>query len=379
MIIETFLRWADKAKSSDRAKAANALGRAFLQSDMNEEERQAAFMALTWLLDDPSPNVRRSLAEAIADADTAPRSLILPLASDQPEIACQIIARSPVLTDLDLVELAARGDSVTRALIASRFIVSPPVCAAIAEIGDEPEIEALLDNPGAVITRHSLRRISERLGASAEIRDRLLAREELPADARHGLAISISNALGQSDLVRHAIGEMRFDLIRREACEATTIALAAQAAPSDVTPLVEHLRRDGRLTPNFLIHALCTGRVDFFASAIVSLAGIAEKRVRAIMSDGRFHAIRALYEAAGLSREISEIFVEATLQWRTASRAIGGSQSGGIAERLVAKFRKGVKTDSLADELIDVIEKLHFAEQRHSARAYASCLAVDAA
>jgi uncharacterized protein (DUF2336 family) len=378
VIIETFLRWADKAKSSDRAKAANALGRAWLQSDMDANERQAAFMAMTWLLDDPSPHVRKALAEAVADAEHAPRSLILPLASDQPDIACQIIARSPVLTDVDLVELAARGDAVTRALIASRFIVSPPVCAAIAEIGGEAEIEAMLNNPGAIVTRQSLRRISERLGSSAEIRDLLLSREELPADARHSLAVNISNALSQSDLVRHAIGSIRLDLIRREACEATTIALAAQAGPGDIGALVDHLRRDGRLTPNFLLQALCTGRVDFFAAAMVNLTGLVDKRVRAIMADGRFHAMRALYEAAGLSREVSEIFVEATLQWRKASRYDDGTQLGGIAERLVARFRLGKKTDAVADELIDMIEKLQFAEHRQSARAYASFLTVAA-
>ena len=379
MIIETFLRWADKAKSSERAKAANALARAWLHSEMDERERQAAFMALTWLLDDPSPHVRLALAEALADAADAPRSLILPLAEDQPDIACQIIARSPVLTEVDLVELAARGDAITRALIASRFIVSPPVCAAIAEIGGAAEIEALLTNPGAIVTRQSLRRISERLGHAAEIRDLLLTREELPADARHGLAVSISHALSESSLVRNAIGGTRLDLIRREACETTTIALAAQAPVADIAPLVEHLRRDGRLTPNFLLQALCTGRIDFFAAAIVSLSSLSDKRVRAIMADGRFHALRALYESAGLGRDISEIFVEATVQWRMASRGKAGMPFSGIAERLITKFRIGTKADSVADQLIDMIEKLQFAEQRQSARAYASFLALEAA
>ena len=49
-----------------------------------------------------------------------------------------------MLSDVDLVDLAGRGDEVTRVLIASRFIVSLPVCAAIAEIGGEAEIEAML-------------------------------------------------------------------------------------------------------------------------------------------------------------------------------------------------------------------------------------------
>ena len=99
---------------------------------MNAEEREAALMAMTWLLDDPSPKVRLALAESIADAEDVPRALVLPLAHDQPQIACQIISRSPILSELDLVDLAGRGDSVTRVLIASRFIVSLPVCAAIA-------------------------------------------------------------------------------------------------------------------------------------------------------------------------------------------------------------------------------------------------------
>lgn len=379
MIIQAFIRWADTAKSVDRARAANALGRAWLQSDMDADERQAALMALTWLLDDPSPKVRLALAEALADSAIAPRSLILPLASDQPEIACLVIARSPVLSDVDLVDLAARGDGITRALIASRFILSQPVCAAIAEIGDGPEVEALLNNPGAVVSRQSLRRIAERLGCHAEIRELLLSREELPADARHLLAVSISDALSESGLIRHVIGDLRFERIKREACEATSVALASEAVATDIPGLVDKLRRDGRLTPNFLMQALCSGKVDFFASAIVNLTGLAEKRVRSILADGRFHAMRALFEAAGLGRDVSEIFVEATLQWRRQARGEDGGRLGNITSRLVGKFRRAQKSGGLADELIDMVEKLQFAEQRQSARAFASFLAVEAA
>jgi uncharacterized protein (DUF2336 family) len=375
VIIQTFVRWADTAKATDRAKAANALGRAFLQSEMDQQERQAALMALTWLLDDPSPKVRLALAEALADSEMTPRSLILPLSADQPEIACHIIARSPVLTDIDLVDLAASGDDVVRVLIASRFIVSQPVCAALAEIGGEIETAAMLGNPGAIIGRQSLRRISERHAASAEIRELLLSREELPADARHLLALGISEALSECGLVRHAIGERRFDRIRREACEAATVSLASEATPTDIPALIEHLRRDGRLTPNFLMQALCAGKVDFFAAAMVNLSGLAEKRVRSILADGRFHAMRALYEAAGLNRDVSEIFVEATLQWRKASRGDETGLLGTIAGRIVGKFRAAPTTGNVADELIDMIEKLQFAEQRQSARAFATFLA----
>jgi uncharacterized protein (DUF2336 family) len=345
---------------------------------MNSEEREAALMAMTWLLDDPSPKVRLALAEAIAAAESAPRELILPLAHDQPQIACQIIARSPLLSDVDLVDLAARGDSVTRVLIASRFIVSIPICAAIAEIGDAPEIEALLDNPGAIVVRSTLRRIAERFRHHGPIREMLLDREELPTDARHVLAVGVSEALISSELVRQVVGERRFERIQREACDAATVVLAGKAPTEDVPQLVDHLRRDGRLTPAFMMQTLCTGRLDFFVTSIANLSGLDERRCRSIVTDGRFHAVRALYESAGLNRDVSEVFVEATMLWR---RAEGHDQGmfGGFAMKLISGFRKLGKADGEASQLVDMVERLYITEHRQSARAYASFLALAAA
>lgn len=378
MIIQSFLRWAETAKTSDRARAANALGRAWLQSEMNAEEREAALMAMTWLLDDPSPKVRLALAEAIADAEDVPRALILPLAHDQPQIACQIISRSPVLSDVDLVDLAGRGDSVTRVLIVSRFIVSLPVCAAVAEVGDTPEIEAMLDNPGAIVGRGSLRRITERFADHPQIREMLLEREELPGDARHLLAVGVSEALGACDLIRQVVGDRRLERIKREACDTATVVLAGRSPTEDMPQLVEHLRRDGRLTPAFLMQALCMGRLDFFMTSMVNLSGMEDRRVRSIITDGRFHAVRALFESAGLHRDISEVFVEATMLWRKAE-GLGHGLFGGLATKLISGFRAAGRADGQASELVDMVERLHITEHRQSARAYASFLALAAA
>lgn len=378
MIIQSFLRWAETAKTSERARAANALGRAWLHSDMSAEEREAALMAMTWLLDDPSPKVRLALAESIADAEDVPRALILPLAHDQPQIACQIIARSPVLSEVDLVDLAGRGDSVTRVLIASRFIVSLPVCAAIAEVGDSAEIEAMLDNPGAIVGRGSLRRITERFADHTQIREMLLEREELPSDARHLLAVGVSEALGACDLIRQVVGERRLERIKREACDSATVVLAGIAPAEDMAQLVEHLRREGRLTPAFLMQALCMGRLDFFMTSIVNLSGMEDRRVRSIVTDGRFHAVRALFESAGLNRDISEVFVDATMLWRKAE-GLGHGLFGGLASKLISGFRAAGRADGQASELIDMVERLHITEHRQSARAYASFLALAAA
>lgn len=322
---------------------------------------------MIFLLDDPAPKVRLALAEALADCEDAPRAVILPLAEDQPEIAAQIILRSPVLTDSDLVDLAAKGSSLTRTLIAHRSFVSRPVSAALAEIGDVPDVLALLENENAAISRRSLARIADRLGDDAEIRAILLDRPDLPSDARHALVEKIGAALAGFELVRAAVGSGRVERITREACDLATIGMAGEVDHAEMPDLVEHLRVTGRLTPVFLMHALCTGRIEFFAAVIANLSGQGERRVRSILSDGRETAVRALYETAGLGRDVSLLFAEATLLWRREAKAGDGDMS--VPERLLSRVRE--IGSASCQSMLELVERLAIAEQRQTARSYA--------
>ncbi len=375
VIVEAFLRWSETAKAGDRAKAANALGRAYLQCLAGTERQRAAGLTMTYLLDDPSPRVRLALAEALADADIAPRGVIISLAEDQPEIACTVITRSPVLTDDDLVDLAGRGDSLRRGIIAARPSLSRCVAAAIAEIGDEGEALILLENETASITRASLRRLAERFGHRCDIRNMLLDREDLPADARHMLVTCVADTLLRSPLVCGTMASGRIEHVMREAGEAATVTIAGIASTNEVMALVEHLRAGGHLTPAFLIHALCTGKVDFFAKAMVSLSGLEERRVRSILATARVHAVRALLEAAGLSRELAEVSVEAVLLWRQAASELA---VGSISLRLLERLRQDRNTLAAPVEVLDMLEKLCRVEERLNARSYASRLSIAA-
>jgi uncharacterized protein (DUF2336 family) len=379
VIIQAFLRWVETAKTGDRIRAAQALGRAYVTADMNTLDYHAAEMAMTFLLDDPSPKVRLSLAEAIADCARIPRSIILSLAEDQPETAYAVISRSPVLNDMDLVDLAARGTPETRAVIAARQFMSRPVAAAIAEIGGEEEVLILLENEQARFSCRTLKRLSDRLGHLWSVRNRLLDRDDLPADARHTLVEKVGAALSGFGLVQSAIGERRVERITREACDRAAVAMAGVAEADQIPALVEHLRVSGRLTPAFLLHALCSGKIDFFAAAIVNLSAVTEKRVRSILSDGRIHAIRALFESAGLGRDVSALFADAMLLWRRENRAGSHGVTASISSALLSKLRGGLSRPETSGSLADIIEKLSIAEQRQTARAYALLAAREAA
>src|ERR1700674_4443811 len=109
MIVRQFLHWVRPAPAGERAQATGALARAFLYSDLAPEDRAAAEGAMITLIDDPSPLVRHALAEALAASPDAPHAVIHALASDHPDIATQVLARSPLFIDAELVDLVATG------------------------------------------------------------------------------------------------------------------------------------------------------------------------------------------------------------------------------------------------------------------------------
>ena len=379
MIVAAFLKWVETARAQDRARAANALARAYLKSSMAQTERQSAQLAMTYLLDDPAPQVRLAMAEVLAAADNAPRAIMVCLAEDQPEIASLVILQSPVLGDADLVDIAGRGSLETRALIAARATVSVGVAAALAEIGEGAEIEVLLENPNASFTRWTLRRIAERHGRSERVRALLLDRDDLPADVRHILVQHVADALAGSDLVRGAVGRRRIERIAREAGDSATMSILGSVMVDELPGLVEQLRTAGRLTPAFLMHGLCAGRTDFFAIALVAISGMEERRVRSILATGRYHAVRALLEASELTRDVSELFVDAIMLWRNAIQTPMGLELDHIAERLLKQYRNKSDLSVSAVALLDMVERLAIAEERRLARDYATGLALAAA
>jgi uncharacterized protein (DUF2336 family) len=72
MIVRQFLHWLRTAPAGERADATSALARAYLYSDLTPDDRAAAEGAMIMLLDDPSPLVRRALAETLALSRHAP-------------------------------------------------------------------------------------------------------------------------------------------------------------------------------------------------------------------------------------------------------------------------------------------------------------------
>jgi uncharacterized protein (DUF2336 family) len=380
MIVRQFLQWVRQAPPGERAEATSALARAYLYSDLSADDLAAAEGAMVMLLDDPSPLVRRALAEVFASAQKAPRVVVNALAVDQTDVALPILARSPLLLEDDLVDLVATGHTDIQIAIAGRAVLPRALAAAIAEVGTAEACLTLLENTDADIATFSLGRIVERFGHLAPVRENLLTRDDLPMAMRQALLSKLSQTLAGFVAARQWLGPEHAEYATREACEKATVALAADTAYEEVGALVQHLRESGQLTAGMILRALLSGNVVLFEEALAELSAMPIDRVTGYIHDKNISGFRALYEKAGLPDVAYPAFREALAAIRDG--VLVGEQGGasrlkrGMVERVlnVCSYQRGEDTASL----LALLRRFSVEAAREEARLFCDDLVADA-
>jgi uncharacterized protein (DUF2336 family) len=378
MIVRQFLQWIRNAAAGERADATGALARAYLYSDLSEDDRAAAEGALIMLLDDPSPLVREQLARALAFSENAPPTVILGLAADQPEVASWVLEHSNLLVDADLVDAVATGRPQTQAAIANRAQLPSSVSAAIAEVGAPEACLVLIENAGAQIAPFSLDRIVARYGHLAAIREAMLVRDDLSAPTRQALVAKLSETLAGFVAARAWLAEDRAQRVAKEACERATVTLAAVSSSGEVRPLIRHLRESGQLNAGLVLRALLSGNVDMFEEALAELSGMPIARVSALVHDKGTSGLRAVFDRAGLPASTYPAFREAVEAMRE-----GGFDAGGtthLRRRMVERVLTRCADTAIGDiePLLTLLRRFAAEAAREEARLFCDELAADA-
>ncbi len=327
MLVTSFLAWIENAAPRERAEAADMLARAYLDGTLGEETPEAAEAALTLVLDDSAKIVRRALSGVLADHWAAPRHIVLALAADHPEVAAPLLARSPVLQEADLVDLAAHAEPKALVAMALRPLVTERVAHAIVMRGERESCLALSGNPHAEIADGDLLAIAVRFGKDGVMRDALLDRAHVPPAVRHQLMIALSESL------RAFAGEGGFlnaEKNRRmveEAMQQGTIAIAAQAR-DNLPQFVRHLREQEKLTPGLLLRSVLGGDVALLTEALADLTGMASGRVAGLMRGRADATLAALFRRAGLPNFLEQPLIAAV---RAAQELHAPEAEGGLS------------------------------------------------
>lgn len=380
MIVRNFLQWAQTASASQRAEGAGALARAYIYSDMDRAMRREAEIAFASLLDDASPLVRRAMAEVFAGAPDAPHSIVAALANDQSDIAALVLSRSPLLTEVELIDCAAIGDVFAQSAIALRAHVPSGVAAALAEVGACEAAIALAVNPGAELPVFSMRRMIERFGDDAQLREALLSRPFLPAVVRSDLVDATAASLASFVLDREWLSRERVERVVTEARDKANVIIVAEAVDqgrNGVRALVSHLRRSKRLTASLVLRALLSGNRALLEAALAELSGVKEDKVAGLARDFRGPGFAALYARANMPPRLLPAFraaLEASREFGYRAAEGGGARLSLIMVQRVLTACEEINQGEL-DKLMALLRRFEAEAMREDAREAAAAIA----
>ncbi len=380
MIVRHFINWVRTASAGERAEATRSLARAWLISDLSEDDRAAAEGALLMMLDDASPLVRKAMADVFARSTDAPAAIVQALALDQPSVAVAVLEHSPLLIDADLVDIVATGNCETQCAIARRVSLPASVAAAIAEVGSAAAALELIENPDAELAPFSWDRIVERHGHLAAIRESMLLVEDLPAATRAALVAKLSETLAQFVVARNWLSADRAGLVASEARDRSTLNIAARSRGDDMRGLVMHLRETGQLTAGLILRALLSGNLDLFEAALAELSGLPQARISSLLHDRNGASLEALLRRAGLPESTFAAFRVAL----DVCHEIGFADSAGTAARLRRRMVERVltqcETDGSATEaLLILLRRFATESAREEARLFCQELVAETA
>lgn len=271
---------------------------------LSERERILMREILQRLAGDVEMAIRISLAEKLADDDSAPVDLLLLLADDTIEVARPVILRSRKLSDSDLLSLLDRAGEDHQTVCAQRPDIGEPVCEVLARASSETVLVALVRNATARISLHTLEALVEKSRQIAALQDPLAHREDLPCDLATRMSAWVSDALKAH--IRLAYPSASAAVAPKLEGAVQSLAapfLVPSAEPSSGSvKLVDKLAAAGQLRAGFLLRVLHQGQIDLFELAFAKLLNMDPAGSRQILYATSAAPLALACRAVGIDR-----------------------------------------------------------------------------
>jgi uncharacterized protein (DUF2336 family) len=291
---ESLLKLAQDRSIQGRRSLAAAMSDLFAERESVLSDREHALMTdiLNKLVTEFETEVRKELAERLAEKKHAPRNLVVALANDEIEVARPILLKSGVLRDPELVEIIHHRTLEHQLAIAMRTSVSEIVSDALVETGNTDVVKTLLQNPNARITEATMAYLVE----EARRVEPLVRRQDLKPELAGQMYWLVSAALRAHLLENFDIdpGDLDDELERVVQKLTSASKDESESAATPAGELAERLNEDEAITPELLIQVLRQGEVALFEALFGQLSGLAPPRLK-----------RVIYEPSGRDMAIS--------------------------------------------------------------------------
>ncbi|MGD1888850.1 MAG: DUF2336 domain-containing protein [Cohaesibacteraceae bacterium] len=147
------------------------------------------------------------VAEKLAPLVKAPKGMVRKLANEPIHVARPVLEQSPVLTEVDLTELASEQTQDHLEAIATRQQVPTTVTSILVDRGEKPVKLKVASNQGARSNEASYSKLVNQSRSDQRLQDSLADREDLPVSVVRAL-VEVASASVRQKLLRHGRPEV---------------------------------------------------------------------------------------------------------------------------------------------------------------------------
>lgn len=287
--------------------------------------------------------VRAAMAERLAPLANAPRSLIRKLATDDAiEVAGPVLAKSPQIDDMTLIEVARTKRQEHLLAIAKRASIAATVTDILIERGEREVTLTTVQNPGAQLSDYGCQTVVARARNDESLAISIWARGDIP---RHHLVRLFADSCEAVRIKLETQDRRRANLIRSIVADVSedmqTKARANRHDYQRAQGVIDSLLAEGRLDASHLRNFANAGAFDETAIALAAMCrlpldvverGLVHDRAEPVLVFARSigldwhttHAILVLAGAGGYTKcELDEALAHFTrLKPETAQKAV---------------------------------------------------------
>jgi uncharacterized protein (DUF2336 family) len=247
---------------------------------------------------DVEASVRASVSNGLRQSRHLPHDVALRLADDIDAVALPLLAESLVLTDEDLMEVVRHGSSIRQETVAGRPNLSEAVSDVIITHADAPAVVVVMGNGTANIAEDSLNRALTRFAENDWVKQAMVLRHRLPITVSERLVTLVSKEFQEHLVKMHALSpKVAADIVLRSR-EREILHLSAGSSNEDLRRMVAQMHHNGRLTPNLMLRALCTGDIAFFEAAMAIKGNVPIANAQILIHEPNRRGLAALYRKA---------------------------------------------------------------------------------
>jgi uncharacterized protein (DUF2336 family) len=324
-----------------RADVATDVAGLLKTERLGAPERRLALDILERLMHDVEAAVRAAVGEQLCQSPHLPPVWAKQLAIDIAPVAVPVLRYAEVLTDADLMAVAALADPEKLHAISARRAVSEPVSAAVVKHGDASIAAELLENPGARVSDATLAHAFTRFPDEMAVQRGLLGRR-LPGGVLVALATQASAEVKRELVDALGVPEALCAGLVQLSEEATLDLILALTETCAVDEALVALRRAGKLSDTFLLRALVEGHVAVFVQGLSVRTMVSVDEVERRIWRGSAFERGWIYHKAGLRKGLSSAFnaaIASAAPYVDAGQCLDSAFQRQAARRIAAQYR----------------------------------------